>query len=385
MNKEMKEILDELTSIDERRAAIATEVETADASVLEERDQESKDLEARRAELVARKEELEEEERAATEVAEGKVVEEVELPTEERNRKMEKTYDIDSAEYRQAWLKNLMGKELDVEERTAITGTDAIPTDTLNKIINVLKENALLGKIDMMQIPGYVKIPIYATNNDATWTDTSTDSVDVIGNITLQPKQLIKTIEVPATVDKMSISAFEAYITQALANKIESALQKAVIAGTGTGEPYGIITVATAHTGTFTKAAVTKADLLTIMGDLASEYQNGACWIMPSKVFFAEVMAIADHNDFTNVNNGFDYKLFGKDVVFDDNAKVSSKDAILYGQPKAYHMNLGEGVKVDKDMSAGFRSNSAVYRGVCLADGNLDNAGAFVKYIRATQ
>ena len=69
---------------------------------------------------------------------------------------------------------------------------------------------------------------------------------------------------------------------------------------------------------------------------------------------------------------------------FDDNAKVSTKDAILYGQPKAYHMNLGEGVKVDKDMSVGFRSNSAVYRGVCLADGNLDNAGAFVKYTRAT-
>lgn len=384
MTKEMKEILDELTSIDERRAAIATEVETADASVLEERNQESKELEARKAELIARKEELEAEERAAAEVADGAVVEEVELPTEERTKKMEKRFDVDSAEYRQAWLKNLMGKELDVEERTAITGTDAIPTDTLNKIINVLKENALLGKIDMMQIPGYVKIPIYATNNDATWTDTSTDSQDVIGNITLQPKQLIKTIEVPATVDKMSISAFESYITQALANKIESALQKAVIAGTGTGEPYGIITVATAHTGTFTKAAVTKADLLAIMGDLQSEYQNGACWIMPSKVFFAEVMAIADHNDFTNVNNGFSYKLFGKDVVFDDNAKVSTKDAILYGQPKAYHMNLGEGVKVDKDMSVGFRSNSAVYRGVCLADGNLDNAGAFVKYTRAT-
>ena len=293
-------------------------------------------------------------------------------------------FSVDGAEYRQAWLKNLMGKELDAEERTAITGTDAIPTDTLNRIVNVLKDNALLGKIDLMQIPGYVKIPIYSTNAEAAWTDTATDSVDVIGNITLQPKQLIKTIEVPATVDKMSISAFERYITEALANKIESALQKAVIAGTGTTEPVGIITAATAKTGTFTKAAVTKADLLTIMGDLQAEYQNGACWIMPAKVFFAEVMAIADHNDFTNVNDGFTYRLFGKDVVFDDNASKSSKDMILYGQPKAYHVNLGEGVRVDKDMSVGFRSNSAVYRGVCLADGNLDNAAAFVAYTRAT-
>ena len=110
MTKEMKEIVDELNQIESRNAEIAAEVETAEASVLEERDQESKELEARKAELVARKEELEAEERAAEEVAEGKVVEEVELPKEERNRKMERTFDIDSAEYRQAWLKNLMGK-----------------------------------------------------------------------------------------------------------------------------------------------------------------------------------------------------------------------------------------------------------------------------------
>lgn len=364
--------------LEERKGAIVGELdnEGADLDALEEEVRAIKaELEAREAEE-AKKAEV----REAVASGEGEVIK----TFVEEKREMEKNFSVDSVEYRDAWLKNLMGKELNAEERTAITGTDAIPTETLNKIVNVLKENALLGKIDLLEIPGYVKIPIYATNNDATWTDTATDSQDVIGSITLQPKQLIKTIEVPATVDKMSISAFERYITEALANKIESALQKAVIAGTGTTEPVGIITAATAKTGTFTRAAVTKADLLNIMGDLASEYQNGACWIMPSKVFFSEVMAIADHNDFTNVNDGFTYRLFGKDVVFDDNAKVSTKDAILYGQPKAYHVNLGEGVKVDKDMSVGFRSNSAVYRGVCLADGNLDNAAAFVKYTRAT-
>jgi len=368
-----------IEQIEERKAAIVAELdnEGADLDALEE------EMRSLNAEIEERKANEEKKAEIRSAVADGEVGEVVKK-FEEEKKIMERNFTVDSAEYRTAWLKNLMGKELDVEERTAITGTDAIPTDTLNKIVNVLKENALLGKIDLMQIPGYVKIPIYATNNEAAWTNTATDSEDAIGSITLQPKQLIKTIEVPATVDKMSISAFEQYITEALANKIESALQKAVIAGTGTTEPVGIITAATSKTGTFTKAAVTKADLLKIMGDLKSEYQNGACWIMPSKVFFSEVMAIADHNDFTNVNEGFTYKLFGKDVVMDDNAQVSSKDAILYGQPKAYHMNLGEGVEVAKDMSVGFRSNSAVYRGVCLADGNLDNSAAFVKYTRAT-
>lgn len=373
---EIKEMTVE--QLEERKSAIVGELdnEGADLDALEEEVRAIKaELEAREAEE-AKKAEV----REAVASGEGEVIK----TFVEEKREMEKNYSTDSVEYRNAWLKNLMGKELNAEERAAITGTDAIPTETLNKIINVLKENALLGKIDMLEIPGYVKIPIYATNNDATWTDTSTDSQDVIGSITLQPKQLIKTIEVPATVDKMSISAFERYITEALANKIESALQKAVIAGTGTTEPVGIITAATSKTGKFTKAAVAKTDLLAEMGDLPSEYQNGACWIMPSKVFFSEVMAIADHNDFTNVNNGFTYKLFGKDVVFDDNAKAGGQDVILYGQPKAYHVNLGEGVKVDKDLSVGFRSNSAVYRGVCLADGNLDNSNAFVKYTRST-
>ena len=365
--------------LEERKNAIVAELdnEGADLDALEE---EARSI---KAELESRKEEEAKKAEVREAVASG-AGETIQVFVEEKREMEKRDFSVDGVEYRNAWLKSLMGKELDAEERAAITGTDAIPTETLNKIINILKENALLGKIDMMQIPGYVKIPIYSTNNEATWTSTSSDSSDAIGSITLQPKQLIKTIEVPSTVDKMSISAFERYITEALANKIESALQKAVIAGTGTTEPVGIITAATAKTGTFTKAAVTKSDLLTIMGDLQSEYQNGACWIMPSKVFFAEVMAIADHNDFTNVNNGFSYKLFGKDVVFDDNASKSSKDMILYGQPKAYHMNLGEGVKVDKDMSVGFRSNSACYRGVCLADGNLDNVNAFVAYTRST-
>ena len=73
MTNEMKEILDELNKIEERRSEIAKEVETAEASVLEERDQESKELEARRAELNARKEAIEAEEREAEEVAKGTV------------------------------------------------------------------------------------------------------------------------------------------------------------------------------------------------------------------------------------------------------------------------------------------------------------------------
>jgi HK97 family phage major capsid protein len=173
--------------LEERKSAIVGELdnEGADLDALEE------EVRAIKAELEAR--EAEEAKKAEVRDAVASGAGET-IKTFQEERKMEKTFSVDSVEYRDAWLKNLMGRELDAEERAAITGTDAIPTETLDKIVNVLKENALLGKIDMLQIPGYVKIPIYATNNDANWTDTATDSQDVIGSITLQPKQLIKTI-----------------------------------------------------------------------------------------------------------------------------------------------------------------------------------------------
>ena len=296
--------------------------------------------------------------------------------------------DMNEKEYRKAWLLHLMGRNEEVAEeyRAAVTGEAAvIPTETLNKMILRLQQNPLLSKIDMLQIPGYVKIPIYATNNAASWTTTSTDSQDAFDYIVLEPKQLIKTIEVPATINQMSIDAFESYVVSAMSNVVEAALEKAVLVGTGTNDPTGIVTTIATTTGTFTKAAVTKADLLKIMGSLPADYQNGACWIMPALVFYGEVMNIADHNTFASINAGFDIKLFGKDVVLSDevNATALTNDNILYGNPKAYHMNLGEGVNVSKDASVGFRSNSVVYRGVCLADGKLDNAAAFVRYKRA--
>ena len=146
---ELKEMTVE--QLEERKAAIGAELdnEGADLDALEN------EVRAIKAELEARKEEeaKKAEVREAVALGEGEVIK----TFVEEKRTMEKNFSVDSVEYRDAWIKNLMGKELSVEERTAITGTDAIPTETLDKIVNVLKENALLGKIDLMQIPGYVK------------------------------------------------------------------------------------------------------------------------------------------------------------------------------------------------------------------------------------
>ena len=85
---------------------------------------------------------------------------------EEGTTKMEekRTFAVDSAEYREAFLKALMGKDLTAEERGAMDSGDAsggaaIPTITLDKIIQKLgKASPILDEIDLMQIEGNVTI-----------------------------------------------------------------------------------------------------------------------------------------------------------------------------------------------------------------------------------
>lgn len=269
--------------LEERRAQIAVEVEADGA-----------DLDALEAEARAIREEMEkrranEERRAAIRrsVAEGAGVQ---VEGRSFGRPERRTYAVDSPEYRDAWMRNQMGRQLNAEERAAISATAAIPTQTVNSIVATLKKNKILARVNMTQFNSYVKIPVESSSAAASWTSTSTDSEDALTYVALNAYQLIKTVEVPADVETMSVSAFEAYLVASLANKIEIALEKGAVVGTGESQATGIITTLTTATGTFTKAAATKKDLLTIMGSLKDEYQENACWIMPAAVSKSNIL-----------------------------------------------------------------------------------------------
>ena len=80
---------------------------------------------------------------------------------------MERTFAVDTMEYREAFLKNLMGMELDVEERAAVSASAAIPTETMNLIVSAFEQSPLLRRVTILNIPGNVTIPKEKTVNDA--------------------------------------------------------------------------------------------------------------------------------------------------------------------------------------------------------------------------
>lgn len=333
-------------------------------------------IEARLAEL---REQAEAEKRACEDAAKNGNT----IRTFEEDKKMERNFAIDSVEYRDAYLKNLMGKELDAEERAALTQAGAvIPTEMQNKIWDKLRENPLIAEIDFLHVPGYVDLPRADTVNDAAWvamgTD-ATDSADVVTKVSLGAKKLIKTIEITADIQAMSIPAFQAWLTAKLVEKMEAAICAAVINGAGSATvPQGVM--ANAAGATAVTKAFTLAGLSAVMGSLPAAYHRNAVWVMSTATFFGTIVPLAQDSNGILVMNGIDYRLLGHKVVLDDNAAAK----IIFGDfHDGYAFNFGEDIRIDADASVAFRAGSTVYRAMALCDGAVVQGEAFVVVTKA--
>jgi HK97 family phage major capsid protein len=372
----------------ERRTAIAGELDAPEAN-----------LDALEAEVRAINEELET--RKNNEAKKAEVRQAIANGTEpaekikefkEVEKMEERTFTPDSIEYRDAYMKNLMGQPMSMEERTALTvAANVIPTETLNRIYGILEENPLINAVDVLHIPGYVSIPVATTVNDAAWTamgTAATDSADVIGTVALTAKKLIKTIEITADVAAMSIPAFASWLANKLAQKMEKAICAAIVNGGGTTDPTGVGQCGiTKYSAGLT--GPTLATLSAFMGTLGSAYQGSASWVMSAKTFFNLIQPLASDVNGVLVQDGIGYRLLGHQVIFSDacdsckfksgsTADSANCDHIIFGDFKQYVFNFGEGIAIEADSSVAFRTGSVVYRGMALADGAPVDKDAFV-------
>lgn len=353
--------------------------EKRDALSTDELEERVNEMEAVKAEIEARKAAAAEEARKAEEMA-NKPGEKI----FEEDQKMENRFAVNSPEYREAFLKNLQGKELNAEERAAVVATAAIPTETANKIWGKMELYPILNAIDVMHIPGNVILPVEGTINAASVVamgNASTDSADTLAPVSLGAYKLIKTVEITADVKAMAIPAFEDWLVDRLANKLFRLVAAEVAAGTGTNEPTGLATITA--TGTYTKAAITYADLLTIIGSLPAQYDPNACFVMSRATFYGNVLNVTTTQKqpvvVADPQAPAKYNVFGFPVIIEDSVGTD----IIFGDLKeGYVWNFAKDVEVESDASVAFRTGSTVFRGMALGDGKPTGVG-LVRYTKA--
>lgn len=380
VKEELKKIVEKLESSDDMTDEEISELEEKAAK-----------LEAEKRSLITkaekRKETLEKIKRNST----GYDVETAEEGKEERNMNEENIRS--SKEYRSAFLKRLQRKDLtEAEERALTTASGsvgaAIPTITQNLIIEkVFQVAPLLNEITLLRVDGNVTFAVESTVNDAaihTEGATITESGDVLIPVSLGQYEVNKYITISKSVSKMSIDAFETWITNMLGKMIAKAITNLIINGTGSSQPKGIDKAATwgdKNSVTVAKTgSLSEANVLTLVGLLNGGYDANAKWLMSKKTLINDFRPLQDKskNDIFVKENGT-YYIEGYPVLLDE--RVAEHDAFL-GDLTMYVGNLGEEVTVDQDKK--LSSNSFEFLGSAMFDGKPAVSDAFVKLTKAT-
>lgn len=245
----------------------------------------------------------------------------------------------DTVEYRTAFMNYVLrGKKSEVLREVMqtrvnanTTTTDAsavIPTVLVNKIIEKAESyGMILPLVTKTSFPAGVEIPVATLNPTASWVSegASSDRQKLTANtkVTFTHHKLRCEVSLSLEVSVMSLSVFEGKMVDSIARAVMKAKEKAVINGTGTGQPKGIL-AETPETGQAIEiasgAGLSYKTICDAEAALPEAYEVGAKWFMSKKTFMAFVGIVDDNGQpVARVNYGIGGKpermLLGRDVV----------------------------------------------------------------------
>lgn len=339
--------------------------------------------------------------------------------TTAEKRSFEADTVLDTVEYRNAFYKKLMGRELNETEKNAFevaqtlaekrsdefnSASDSLailPTSTLNEVVAKARTiGGIMGECRAFNMPTKIAIPIGTPGTKATW-HTEGASVEtekaVTTSVVFDGYEIIKIFSLSAKVRKMSVPAFEAYLVDELTACVMECIADSLVNGDGTtaGEGKGLasITFRKAKSGSNPRNAVeiastdelTFKDLTTAVGLLKRGYGKGAKWAMNNATLYNSVYGLTDDNarpifvvDPKSEEVG---KILGFEVIVDDNI---ADDVIYFGNFKYMGYNLPEGIAIEASTQSSFKKGLIDIRALAIADCKPIVDEAFIKIYKAT-
>ena len=313
-----------------------------------------------------------------------------------------KTNVFDSEEYRQAFMNYVcrgekIPQEFRSDEVTATTDIGAlVPPVTLNKIIEKLEAyGMILPLVTRTAYKTGISIPTSNVKPEATWVAEGVGSdkqkKTLSGTITFSHFKLRCAVAVTLETENMAYSAFETTLVNNVVEAMAKALEKAIISGTGVGQPTGILK----EDAKGTKIEVSKIDYKTLVNaeaELPMEYESGAVWCMTKKTFMAFIgMTDTNGQPIARVNYGFggraERSLLGRTVVltnylenFSDTLEAGKTFAFLYNfADYTLNTNFQVGMKTYEDND----TDDIVRKSIIVCDGKPIIYDSLVKLVKA--
>jgi len=383
--------MNRLQEIEARLAAIKVELEK-DGADIDALEKEVKKLTEERERLL---EQVEKRKKIIDDISNGagSVINDFLPKPEERKKEFSKDTVLDTPEYRSAFLKRLLGKELtEVEQRAYSSAANSagavIPTQTANELFAKMTAIApMLNEITLLRVAGNVRFAIQDTRGDAAGHNENADinpAGDKLKYVDLAGYERVKVIRISKTVQTMSINAFEGWLVDMLAEDIAVALENDIINGSGTSGPKGIESANTWTVNTnmieYANTGLTYDNVMDMIALLPQRYHAGAKFLCNSKFLYGKLAKIKDETKHPilvkDMANGIQFRIMGFPVLLSD--KVA--DGVMYfGNYKKLVGNLAQDITVESSTQSGFLANAIDFRGSVIFDCDIALPDAFVK------
>lgn len=308
-------------------------------------------------------------------VSGGKVVEKMENEMHKRENM------VGTKEYKNAFLKTLLGRELTEMENVAYVHTTSqenapVPTEMLNEIWDLIYgEHHILEDITIYRTGTIMEITKHTavTQGKAKKVaegEANDDEQNTFVKVTLSGKDFSKHVDISYAMQKMSIPAFETYLKNEIATGIGEELAKEVIAAIGTGmEAENKIETAAAGT-------VSYKDLAKLFGQLK---RVGSLNIYATRnTIYNQLVGLTNDSGtpiFQQViNPNVEGALFGAQIKTED---AVADGTILVGDGKKFVFNMIQDIMVES--AKDIKKHVVTHSGYARGEGALIDGKAFAQ------
>lgn len=314
----------------------------------------------------------------------------------------EKTENMyDSAEYRAAFMNYVLNGTAIPEKfhnastitKTSDVGAVISPT-VLNRIVEKMESSGMiLPLVTKTAFAAGVTVPTSSVKPVATWVaegGTSDKQKKTTGQIDIKGYKLRCAIAMSLEVSVMSLQVFETVFVSNVSEAMVKALEIAFIAGTGSGQPKGVLTETVETDQNVDLAASEDPSYQTLVkaeAALPLAYENRAVWNMTKKTFMKFVgMVDANKQPIARVNYGIDGKpersLLGRKVVLNDymtslGASITKDTVVAFlfdWSDYMYNTNYNMTIKTYEDND----TEDQVTKAVVICDGKVIDKNSLV-------
>ena len=360
-----------IDEINTRLSAIAQEVENATGEALTALEAEVAELTTERQQIL---DEAQTRQQLRSNIAEGIVSGEVIEQHEEENNMENRTFTLESDEYRSAFLRHLRGEEMNEAETRAFTflttnTTAPLPTVMQNRIIDLIGEaHPIVADVYTMNSNSAITIPVaksIAADAGETAEGAASNELEItFDDINLSGNDYTANVSLSYKMARMAIPAFEDYLVSQIAARLGSVIATGFVTNIKSG----------IHADNKLAAGVDYANLVAGFGSL--KRVGNVVVYGTRKGVYTKLVGMVDSNKrpiFQNpVTASAAGALLGATIKFDD---AIGDNELLIGDPSKYLQNVVAPViiETDKDLN----THKYVYSGYTCQEGVLTDDKAF--------